>query len=51
MQAVHRHGWKFGKDTRRHGGIALISPRGTVYEFRANPPRARKQRDFALSDS
>ncbi len=48
MQMVMRHGWRYGMDLRRKGGCTLISPRNTVYEFRAQPrPMARRFADYS----
>ena len=46
MKLTVSHGWTFGSDPRRPGGLTLVSPRGTLYEFRAGRiPSARKYTD------
>jgi hypothetical protein len=39
-----RRGWRWGNDPRRKGGTCLISPRGTVYEWRRGQARALTER-------
>jgi hypothetical protein len=44
-------GFRFGADPRRHGGLALVTRRGQVLEFRSKPMAVRLYSERRFHDA